>query len=37
VVERVLGDTERTTAVVGPQSRRDVERALRSPSINITT
>jgi predicted Zn-dependent peptidase len=37
VVERVLGDGERTTAVVGPQSRRDVERALRSPSINITT
>jgi predicted Zn-dependent peptidase len=37
VVERVLGANERTTAVVGPQSRREVERALRSPSAKIST
>ena len=37
VVERVLGAGERTTAVVGPSSRREVERALRSTSTKITT
>ena len=34
-IERVLGRHERTTAVVGPNSRREVERALRPPSAKI--